>query len=51
MFHRLEHECYGGIIHGSQVDEIQMSTNGHVSKTEPGLSIVYLLWHKRGGCT
>lgn len=33
---RLKHGCYSQIIHGSQVDAIQMSTNGCVSKQNMG---------------
>lgn len=47
MLLRLEHKCYSGFIHGSQVDAIQMSTSGHMSKTECGIPIVYFLCHKR----
>lgn len=33
---RLKHECYSRIIHGSQVDAVQMSTNGCVSNQSMG---------------
>lgn len=50
IIHRLEGEYYSCAIQDSQVDAVQMSTNGCVS-TEHPISIVYTLGHEKKGCT